>query len=90
MRPETSCGVSLPSSVETVSSLTPAIASGEAVSSTWMWAVSVQMTPWCGRVTERSAVTLAPVPFRTGKPTASGPNSAVTSSSKRWVTRSEP
>ena len=69
-------GVSLPSGVGTVSSFSPAIASGAAVSSIARWAVSGQITAWWGLAIARSAATLVPVPFSIGKIRACGPNSA--------------
>ncbi len=62
----TSSGVSLPSGVGTVSSLSPPTRSGAPFSSVLMWAVSAQMTaPHRGSI-DCSDSTLAPVPLKTG------------------------
>ena len=61
-----SSGVSLPSNVGMVSSLTPPTFSGAPHSSTWMCAVDVQTTAAQRVVIACSATTFAPVPLKTG------------------------
>ena len=61
-----SSGVSLPSGVGTVSSLSPAIVSGAPPSSALMCAVSAQTTASHRAVSACSATTFAPVPLNTG------------------------
>jgi hypothetical protein len=68
-----SSGVSLPSGVSTVSSLSPDTRSGAAFSSVWMCAVDVATTaPHLGSMLVRP-VTLAPVPLNTGHASACSP-----------------
>ncbi len=74
----TASGVSLPSMPGTVSSLTPAIASGAPHSSTFRCAVSAQITASNGRHAARSETTLAPVPLNTKNTRASSPKLAAT------------
>ncbi len=61
----TSSGASLPCSVATVRSLTPAKRSGAPHSSTFRCAVSAQITASCGLVSASSERTFAPVPLKT-------------------------
>ena len=68
-----SSGVSLPSSVGTVSSLMPATRSGAPPSSTLMWAVDAAITaPQRGSI-DCSPTTLAPVPLNTGNASTPSP-----------------
>ena len=78
-------GVSLPSGVVTVSSLSPETRSGAPASSVWMWAVSVAMTAPQRGSTLVSATTLAPVPLKTGKVSARSPKCSRTTSDRRAV-----
>ncbi len=63
---------------------------GAAVSSTWMWAHSVQITASPGRVSVARAITLAPVPFQTRNAVLSGPNRSRRRASASAVHRSAP
>ena len=67
-----SSGVSLPSGVGTVSSLSPPIRSGAPHSSTLMCALSAHTTAPHRSVTACSATTFAPVPLKTGNASAVG------------------
>jgi hypothetical protein len=71
-------GVSFPSSPGTVSSLTPAIASGAPHSSTFMCEVSVQITACQRRQAARIDSTLAALPLNTKNALASSANSEAT------------
>jgi len=81
----TSSGVSLPSGVGTVSSLSPATRSGAPFSSVWMCAVSAQITAPHGGSIDWSDRTLAPVPLNTGYAVACAPKWSATTSCSRAV-----
>ena len=80
-----SSGVSLPSGVGTVSSLSPETRSGAAFSSVWMCAVEVATTAPQRGSTLVSAVTFAPVPLNTGKASACSPKCCRMTSCRRAV-----
>jgi len=86
----TSSGVSLPCSVATVSSFTPAIDSGAPHSSTFRCALSAQITASHRRQAARSDRTLAAVPLKTKYVRASLPNCSATCCSAARVRSSWP
>ncbi len=74
----------------TVSSLTPAIASGAPHSSTLTCAVAAQITASHGRQTARIDSTLAAVPLNTKNARASPPNCSAKRASTWWLNSSCP